>query len=272
MFFMSRKLTDAELLDHFRKLSATAWPRWWRAGSTVSPMPRHIMDFPAERPEMEAIRILMGRRMAAYTKKRLGEAELLETRAREKLAELVKNKPPGVEQAIRWIEACAEGFDLLKEHRANYRDRLRTSGIHEVIGVADQLFAHCLAIYAEAPNADHAALARRMADCKPAVRMASQDGPPPCPLGTLRKSEGYDAQAKKARDTWHKKHGKRHQNGSYGVRAGSRAEARQIIKQMAETPPDHIADLMDRLKSQTAEIMEVAKGKRAKQATTKSAL
>ncbi|MGD9805490.1 MAG: hypothetical protein AB7E81_20510 [Hyphomicrobiaceae bacterium] len=236
--------SDAELMTRIRKLAATAWPNWWRAAGSRLPPPRVFPFESVDRPEIDAIKSLMSRRTVAYGKKRGAECELLEIRAREKMVELVKNKPAGVERALAWIEDVALAADLLHERKTAYASTLNKGHAHSVVTLADTLFAHALPWLAERENADHPALARRMNDCKSAIKLAAQNGPLSCPMGKHRDwSRSYETQMRANRSAWYAKRGRQREGAGYGPRPGSIGEARVQIREEANRIPEHLMRL-----------------------------
>jgi hypothetical protein len=164
------------------------------------------------------------------------------------MVDLAKNRPDGVERVIEWLSDVAEAADMLGQKRTKYAPLVEQAHLHSIATLADKLFMHALPLLMEGEDADLTALAKRVARCKPGVRLASVDGPPKCPLGGQRPAiESYEQRLEKSRARWRAKkgNGKRKPYGATGPRPGSLNAARLQIRDEAAKPAGHIAKLME---------------------------
>jgi hypothetical protein len=222
---------DMKLLQELRRLAQHAWPNWFRSAGAASPQPRVFCHEPANRVEIDAIRALEARRTVAIRKGRHGEAELIEKRQRERMVDLVTRRPDGVERVIFWLSDVAEAADMLGQKRTIYAKLVEQAHLHSIATLADRLFMHALPLLMEQEDTDLTALAKRVARCKPGVRLASVDGPPKCPLGGRQPTvESYEQRSEKARARWRAKKGKGKPYGATGPRPGSLNAARLQIR------------------------------------------
>lgn len=243
-------IDDTELLARIRRLAQFSWPNWYRAASSASPQPRPYDPSETHRVEIDTIRQLEGRRAVAISKGRLGEAELLEKRQRERMVELVTHRPDGVERVINWLCDVAEAADMLGQQKTVYARMLQQAGPDALATLADALFMHALPFLAEKEGADLEALAKRVSRCKPEVREAAADGPPACPLGGRGRrpaTVSYEERMAKNRVHWAatRGNGKRGAYGASGPRSGSLNEARIWIRDTAAVPPAHLNAALD---------------------------
>ncbi|MBS0244379.1 MAG: hypothetical protein JSS20_19585 [Proteobacteria bacterium] len=249
MFSDMNTPSNHDLLAKIRRLSQIAFPHWFRSNSTPVPEPRPFDPNAKGGPELSAILNLEGRRTIALSRSRLGEAELLEARQRERMTALVARKPAELDACIEWLSDVARAADLLGKRKTLYARDVKAERMHDVAALADQLFLHVLPYLMERESADFAALEARVGQCRPDIRaMTTLPGGVPCPIGERPVSLPLEAKLAKQRARWNARaaaSGKqRGPRGPYGQREGSLNSARLELRRRAEAAPAHLEALL----------------------------